>query len=640
MKIKISFNALIVFTLLISVSCNKIPGFKKKEVPPPVGYGFKNQAITTAKGEISDFALLDHNGVFQQLYRHSDAKAVVIISQGNDCPIIQKYGKTINEIKKKFENQNVVFYLMNSNLGDNRQALIDEAKKYGYELPILMDPSQIIAELLGITRTAEAVVINPQGWKIIYRGAISDRLDYGADKQAARNNYLSDFLDSHLAGKVSNVTPAPAKGCLTSFQKPDLSYEKSVAPIISAKCLNCHSEAGGYLPHFNSYDKMKNWVAMSKETLYTDRMPPFSADTHYGKFRNDISLSPEEKRTLVKWFEAGAPKDGTTDPLTAKSVQNKFTEKKMAMKNSEPIYTVTMEPKKIPPGGEIEYQYIQLGGPAPFDMWIHGGWTTSTNPRQIHHASLMVTSKPLKFYEKLARKKYKIDEEEIEQNTDGDVFLYVLNALNKYERKNASDNYLRIMVWGAGKPQPFSFRKRGVAFFPKGSYLILETHYMGTGTEETEATTIKFYGTREKPKKLKALRSYTLYNSTMEVPPMVKDFEVVTPEWVIPRDIHLNNFLGHLHMRGKSAKLDLIRKNGEVKTIVSIPNYYYGWQTGSGLEPIEPIAVKAGEKLRASCRFDNSPQNPFNPDPTKNVKWGQRVDRTEMCKMNLNYTID
>jgi hypothetical protein len=638
MKLTLVFLTLI---LLFNLSCNKIsnPNEKLK----PVGYGYKNpNALASAKGEVGNFSLLDQNGDFHELYRHGDAKAIVIISQGNDCPIIQKYSKIINDIKNKYTSKNVVFYMLNPSKADTRESIQNEVKEYGYELPILMDSSQVISESLGITRTSEVVIIDPKGWKIIYRGAISDRLDYGADKQEARNNYLDDFLNAFINNLEFKSNTVPAKGCLISFDEPkSLSYEKVIAPIFISKCLNCHSETGGYLPVLNSYSKIKNWASMSKETIFTDRMPPFSADTHIDQYKNDISLSPDEKRLLVKWYDAGAPNDSKIDPMikAVEQLKSKLIQKKAEYKN--PIYTVTMKPLKIPPGGEIEYKYVQLGDAAPFDMWIDGGWTTSTNPRQLHHASAMITSKPLSFYEELTQKRFTINQKERESNVDGDVFLYVLNTINIYERKNAENSYLRFMVWGSGKPQPFTFKRRkGVVFIPKGSYIILETHYMGTGKEENEQTTVNFYGSRTKPKDLKQLYSYTLFNPKMEIPPMVKNFEVVTPDWEVPKNILLNNFLGHLHMRGKAVKVELTTPSGETKTIVSIPNYYYGWQTGSGLEPIEPIAVKKGSKLRAKCYFDNSPQNPFNPDPSKKVKWGQRVDRTEMCKMNMNYILE
>ncbi len=75
-------------------SCNK---HNEQKNLNPYGYGYKNpNTIATAKGEISNFALLDHQGVFQELYRQVDSNAVVIISQSNNCPLNQKLSQTIN----------------------------------------------------------------------------------------------------------------------------------------------------------------------------------------------------------------------------------------------------------------------------------------------------------------------------------------------------------------------------------------------------------------------------------------------------------------------------------------------------------------------------------------------------------------
>jgi peroxiredoxin len=604
------------------------------------GYGFKSKiALSKAKGEIPNFSLLDHNGDFFELYRNFDKKAIVIISQGNDCPIIQKFSSVINDLKNKFESQNVLFLMINANIQDDRQSIIDEAKNYGISLPILMDHSQLVSESLGITRTSEAVVINPDGWKIIYRGAISDRLDYGADKQRAQNNYLNDFLESIIKNNPIATSAVPAKGCLITFNEPtSLSYEKVIAPIIMNKCLSCHGATGNFPPKFTSYEKIKSWVQMSRETILTERMPPFSADTYYGGFANDISLSPEEKRLLIKWIDAGAQKDSSVDPILSYVPIKKSLDK---LNLFSPIYSASMEkPHPIPPGGEIEYQYFQLGGPVPFDMWTKGYLTTSTSPRQLHHESLFVVSKPLAFYEDLSKKKFNINEEERRKNTDGDVFLYTLTAMEKYETEKNPKLYTKFQVWGAGKNQPFFHTKYVGAYIPKGSYLVLETHYMGTGKEDSEQTTINFYGYKKKPVKMNEMHNLTLTNTNFEIPPMVNKFNVETKEWTSPGDMHIRSFLGHLHMRGRSVKVFMKTKNEEFKTILSIPNYYYGWQTGSALNPAEPILVPAGAVLKAVCTYDNSPQNPYNPDPNKVVHFGQRSDRTEMCKFNMGYTID
>lgn len=633
MKNKKIYIPIIILILLLGIYV-----FRQQDKLPAYGYGFK-KSISRAEGEVGNFALLDHNGEFHELYRYQNAKAIVIISQTNDCPINQKFSSTLNEIRKKYLDQGIMFFMINPSLEDTRQTIIDEAKNYNFEFPILLDQSQVVATSLGITRSAEAVVIHPDGWKIVYRGAISDRLDYGADKQFARNNYLEDVLTNILKGEKITIQAQPAKGCLITFSDDEekISYEKNIAPIFLNKCLTCHAENGIFPPKLSSYEKIKSWAAMSKETIMTERMPPFSADKHYGEYSNDISLSAEEKRLLIKWYNAGAPKDGTTDPLL-----NYKTENKVVQRFNDPVYTAAMPTEHpIPPGGEIEYKYFQIGGEVPYEFWSKGYWTKSTNPRQLHHESLFVVSKPLSFYEELSKKKFNINEEERKKNTDGDVFLYTLSAMEKYEQENNSDNYTKFQVWGAGRPQPFYHAKHVGVHVPKGAYLILETHYMGTGRDEKEKTTVEFYGFRKKPEQLNEMFNITLNNLDFEIPPNHPNYEVQSREWVAKKNILIRSFLGHLHMRGKSIKV-LVKEpsDKDFKVLVSIPNYNYGWQTGAALTPVTPIKIKAGSVLKGICRYDNSANNPYNPDPSKKVHFGQRVDRTEMCKFNMGYTVD
>lgn len=632
-KLILLSSLLIMVTIIGIIFKIKKPG--SKDIVP-VGYGFKSSAaLSSAKGEIGNFALLDQFGDYHQLYLYSDAKAIVIISQGNDCPIIQKYATVINDLKKKYEKNQIVFLMINANKNDTRQAIQVEAKNYNYTLPILMDPSQLITESLGITRTSEVVILNPDGWKLTYRGAIDDRLGYGVDKQIAQNNFLDKKLASIVSGQPDTVVEStPAKGCLYSFEKPaSLSYEHVVGNIIANKCLNCHNEKAGYLPYFSNYEKLRSWVAMSKETIINDRMPPSGVDQFYGPFRNNLALTPEEKRTIIKWIDAGAPKDGTLDPLA--NFQPK--ENKFKKKFANPVFSAGLSsPVDIPPGGTIEYIFNDLGGPTPQDMWVSGIKTISTNPRQLHHASLMVTSQPLSFYQDIiARKKAKLVD--IEKNVDGDIPLVTLEAIRKYEFKNNRANYYRAQIWGAGRPQPFFFIKGTGMFVPKGSHLVLESHYMGSGKPENEQTTVEFYGHNKQPAEFKRIHLMTLVNSDIKIPPRVKDFVVKTKEAQIENDIYIISSLSHLHMRGKAVKLSAVPPKGEEKTIISIPNYYYGWQTGAGVSPVEPMFFKKGTIFKAECHYDNSKQNPNNPDPEKTVNFGQRVDRTEMCNIHLNF---
>lgn len=105
----------------------------------------------------------------------------------------------------------------------------------------------------------------------------------------------------------------------------------------------------------------------------------------------------------------------------------------------------------------------------------------------------------------------------------------------------------------------------------------------------------------------------------------------------VGQDILFVSALTHLHMRGKSVKVFQTTPDGKTSTLLSIPNYYYGWQTGASIRPKNPMLITKGSKLSAECRYDNSSQNPHNPDPGKMVSFGQRIDTTEMCSFSIVY---
>lgn len=586
----------------------------------PVGYGYK-KSTTRASGDIPNFSLLDNAGNFQELYRQTDVNYILLVATDLNC----SSNKELFSKLKSISDANLKTFFITANDHSYRSTINNQNFENNTYISYLIDPSHSIIQELDFKKVGDYILISKDGWKKISSGNLFNKINSTERKNESltKINNLSFEKNTETCALTTRAVPSK------------ISYEKEIAPIMAEKCLNCHSKTGEIPPYFDSYEKIKNWSEMSKETLLTQRMPPISYDPLYGSYINDISLTDDEKFLLLKWYKMGSPKDGILDPI-----KNFQVKEPRHVKAGEFLFAAEMnQPHKIPPGGEIEYKYFQLGGPVPFDMWVKGYKTISSNPRQLHHESLMITSKPLAFYEKLANKIYKRNEkeEEIAKNTDGDIFIFTLRALEKYEHNHAPDTYLRVQTWGAGRRDESFYPKKMGAFIPKGSYLILETHYMGTGRTEYEKSKIEFYGSRIKPPKMNAIHAYSLVNSNFEIPANVKNFEVRSPSWSPSRDIFLVSFLGHLHMRGKSVRLDITSESGETKTLISIPNFYYGWQTGSSLRPSEPILVKATDKLQTICYYDNSIHNPFNPDPNKKVKFGQRVDRTEMCKMNFGY---
>ena len=165
---------------------------------------------------------------------------------------------------------------------------------------MLVDETQLIGESLGLKRNGEVLIANPQGWKVTYRGGI------GA---------VPTVLDSMLAGGAVKAAASEVAGCPIAMPERDkkqahaqISYEKTIAPMLMDKCVACH-RTGGIGPwQMTSYDMIKGFAPMIREVVRTQRMPPWDVDPHYSVFRNDRGLSTEQARTLVHWIEADSPR--------------------------------------------------------------------------------------------------------------------------------------------------------------------------------------------------------------------------------------------------------------------------------------------------------------------------------------------
>lgn len=166
---------------------------------------------------IENFQLLDQHGSTHVLQWHADTKAVVILIQGNGCPIVRNAWPTYRQIREDYQHEDIVFLMLNSNIQDDRSAIWRESDTFKMDISILKDEDQSVGESLGVIRTAEAFVIDPKTWEVVYRGAIDDRLTYEYQRAEASEHYLRDALDAVLAGEPIAVPQREALGCLVNF---------------------------------------------------------------------------------------------------------------------------------------------------------------------------------------------------------------------------------------------------------------------------------------------------------------------------------------------------------------------------------------------------------------------------------------
>jgi hypothetical protein len=111
-------------------------------------------------------------------------------------------------------------------------------------------------------------------------------------------------------------------------------------------------------------------------------------------------------------------------------------------------------------------------------------------------------------------------------------------------------------------------------------------------------------------------------NDHFRIPPGAPD-QVVDARVTVNRDATLLNFFPHMHVRGKSFEYRVTYPNGKSETLFSMPKYDFNWQITYQLE--QPLKLPKGTVITAVAHYDNSPNNPFNPDPAKEVFWGDQT---------------
>ena len=166
--------------------------------------------------QVDDFALRDHRGDLHQLGSYADASAVVLVVQGNGCPVVRNALPDLRAVRSRYEGQGVVFLMINSNLQDTAETIRAEAEEFGIDLPVLVDEAQEAGLALELTRTAEVLLLDASR-QVAYRGPINDRLSYERQRAAAQHHYLADALDAVLAGDRPAVAVKDAIGCLINF---------------------------------------------------------------------------------------------------------------------------------------------------------------------------------------------------------------------------------------------------------------------------------------------------------------------------------------------------------------------------------------------------------------------------------------
>ncbi len=557
----------------------------------------------------SDFTLKDVNrGRSVRLYGYQGRKAIALVFLGNDCPVVSLYVPRLIELNREFSKKGVVLLGINSNAHETEAEVAKFVKDMGIDFPVLKDPQNLVADALLIERTSEAIVLDGFA-RISYRGAIDDQHVQGKSKDKPSHQYLRDALNSLVAGqKVAVRATAPA-GCLIDraavkpldasripkvrgaaasvatildeqerehpVQVGKVTYSGEVASILENKCQTCHRP--GQVAPFSllTYDDANKHKGMIREAIAERRMPPWHADPRFGHFANDRSLSARDRATLMAWVDQGSPLGEAKDIPAPRSFPEGW-----SIGKPDQVFEIP-EPYYVPAQGVVSYVYFRVPTNFTEDRWVQAAEAVPGDRTIVHH-----------------------------------IIVYLFDPNGK---GNPGERLTHFCGYAPGDA-PSVFPEGTAKRIPKGVELMFQVHYTPTGRIKTDRSKVGFIFSKTKP--IREAFTLGIPNADLILPAGSANVEVAS-SMVMPFDVRVLSFMPHMHLRGKDFKYTFTRPGGSAETVLSVPAFDFAWQTYYVLQ--DPIELPKGSVIDCLAHFDNSESNPYNPDPTKMVRWGDQT---------------
>ncbi len=351
-----------------------------------------------------------------------------------------------------------------------------------------------------------------------------------------------------------------------------VTFYRDVLPILQNHCQECHRPAQMAPMSLITYEESRPWAKAIREQVRSRKMPPWPADPCCGHFANDRSLSAAEIEILAKWADTGAAKGDLRDRPAPKTWPEGWN------LPAHDLELAMRKPFQVPASGAVEYQYFPVSTGFREDRWVQAVEVRPGNRKVVHH-----------------------------------IVVYIREPGSTWTGGPTKSDILTVYAPGS---TPDSWPEGMAKLIKAGSDLVLEIHYTPIGRPVTDRTSIALVFAKRPPEK--RVLTLQLNNDRFVIPAGEKNYRVSA--WgSIPNDALLLSVFPHMHLRGKSFEFALI---DEKNTLLSVPNYDFFWQLSYRFKT--PVPLKKGTRLECWATYDNSVNNPRNPDPSADVRYGQQ----------------
>jgi peroxiredoxin len=544
-------------------------------------YASATEVVSTANNPASfGLRLADADGKVAEVAAQAKKQLTVVCFLGIECPMARQYGPRLNKLASEFAAQNVRFIGVNSNSQDSQKEVAAFTKEYGISFPILKDPGNKVADQFGAQHMVEVFVLD-QTLAIRYHGRIDDQFLPGVMRSQATRQDLRIALEELLAGKPVSVAVTETSGCSigrvrTPLVTSEYTFCKQVSRILNQHCVECHrpGEIGPF--SLTDYNEITGWGDTILESIDSGRMPPWNANPNVGHFQNARLMPETDKQVLREWVKAGMPYGEATDLPPKHEYSSGW------LLNREPDLVMKMRdrPFHVPATGTIEYQYFVVDPHFEEDHWVSGAQVIPGSRPTVHHTIVFVRTP---------------------DGTDVRGVGYLTGYVPGQRSFMLPEGYARRV--------------------PAGSKFVFQMHYTPNGIEQDDLTQLGMTFIPESKVTHEVLTLLGI-DQEFEIPPYAPDFPVHGNVGWFPKRAELLAIIPHMHVRGKSFQATS-RQGDKTETLLDVPRYDFNWQHVYELS--KPLKLESIDKLEFTTRFDNSKQNPSNPDPSQSVMWGDQT---------------
>ncbi len=367
-----------------------------------------------------------------------------------------------------------------------------------------------------------------------------------------------------------------------SDSKKSVTFTKDVAPILFNNCASCHRPGEIGPMSFLSYKETRPWARSIKEKVLARQMPPWHADPAHGEFANDRRLAQSDIDTIAAWVDQGAREGDPKDMPAAPQFPDGW-----SIGKPDAVFHLPKE-TLVPAEGVVEYLYFTVPTNFTEDKWIQAAEIRPDKRDVVHH-----------------------------------VIVFV--------QKGGQQS---LLVGYAPGEQPAVMSKGLAKKIPAGANLVFQVHYTPTGVEKKDRSYVGLVFAKEAPRN--ELQTRPIMNMRFVIPPGDPNYEV-TSSFTFPEDGEIHSLMPHMHLRGKDFQYKVTFPDQTSKVILSVPRYDFAWQTYYTLK--HPVRAPKGTRVDCLAHFDNSTKNKYNPDPGKEVRWGDQTWE-EMMIGWMSFTYD